>query len=311
MFLQDFLTAPALRRHLDKRSERVTAYRQLQGISHMTEQLHHRGIGDYEVPAGCHVEPAGEGQRRVVVPRNGVPTAFMVNPLTRTMVPVLADGVQDVALLVLVLDQGSIGCAAAGFMDHMRKTVLIRFEKIHRLIRDLRGPMGKCCKGSLTKAAVFSSYIWNLSAKPWGSGWFGTVLQRALNIWCMNTDVHNARFQKYLPRIAEELGRPYTTLEEQQAIYHYVCELPSLKLRGEISKHGRWFSWNASAKTHLPHFSATKMIIEQYLEGPGQPLDDPDAGGNDTLQGFGDVEAAARATPQATITKLRQEGRVS
>ena len=87
------------------------------------------------------------------------------------MRPVLPDGLQAVPLAVFMLDQGAIGCAASGFVDHMGKMIVIRYEKVHRLIRDIKGPLAKCCKGACLKAQVFSSYIWNLASKPWGSGW--------------------------------------------------------------------------------------------------------------------------------------------
>ena len=229
---EDELTVECIGLAARMKLERVAAYRQLQGISHMTLQLHARNINDYDVP-NCSLAPVGEHERRVVVVRGEERKAFIVNTETRTQKSVLPDGLQDVPLLVLLLDQGSIGCASSGFVDHMDKMVLIRFEKIHRLIRDIKGPLSKCCNGAALKAQVYSSYIWNLQTKPWGSGWFGTVLQRALRIFDVTTNVQSAIFQKYLPRIAEELRKPYTTLEEQQAIYNYVCELPSIALRGE------------------------------------------------------------------------------
>ena len=197
--------------------ERVSAYRQLQGLSNMTTQLHGRNLDEYDVP-GCNLDPVGEDEKRIAAQRGELKAAFIVNRVTRTMRPVLPDGLQAVLLAVFMLDQGAIGCAASGFVDHIGKMIVIRYEKAHRLIRDIKGPLAKCCKGAVLKAQVFSSYIWNLASKPWGSGWFGTLLQRALSIWQLQTTRHSAVFQKYLPRIAEELGgMAFTTEEEQES----------------------------------------------------------------------------------------------
>ena len=182
----------------------------------MTTQLHGRNFDDYDVP-GCNLDPVGDDERRVTVRRGEKTVAFVVNTVTRTQKPVLPDGLETVPLVVFMLDQGAIGCAASGFVDHMGKMIVIRYEKVHRLIRDIKGPLAKCGKGAALKAQVFSSYLWNLHCKPWGSGFFGTLLQRALDVWRLQTTVHSAVFQKYLPRIAEELGMPFTTDDEQES----------------------------------------------------------------------------------------------
>ena len=78
-------------------------------------------------------------------PRN---IAHVVDISQGTKRIVLPASVDDVPLLVLLLlDQGSIGDAAVGFTDHIEGVVHHKFEKIHRLIRDIEGPFGMWWRG--------------------------------------------------------------------------------------------------------------------------------------------------------------------
>ena len=299
------LLAPAISiRAAENKVERVAAYRQLQATSHMLERLVGRGLSDFSLRGVC-LRATQADEVRVVVFRNGKNIAFLVNMSTRKMVQVIPDTLDNVPLLVLSLDQGAIGACSAGFFDSMNKLVLVRFEKIHRLIRDIKQPIGKICSGALLKAVMYSSYIWNLQSKPWGSGWFGTVLQRSLNIFEATTTINSPIFRKYLPRLAEEFNMPLNTEDERQAIWNRVCTLRSISCRGEQCKHGRWFSWNAAAQQNLGGFSAQKMIIEHQVCGSGSDLVDPDSNDED----FADIVAAAKkVTPSAVISKLREQG---
>jgi hypothetical protein len=146
--------------------ERVCAYRQLQAISHMTKQLHNRSLDDYDEPA-AHTDAVRSSERRVKGPDN---VTYIVDLDTGTMKPVLPLGLNDVPLLVLLYDQGAIGAAGSGFTDHLGKIILMKFEKIHRLIRDLKLSMQHSCGGVLLKAQVYSSNLWNYHNKPFGSG---------------------------------------------------------------------------------------------------------------------------------------------
>ena len=119
---------------------------------------------------------------RVERDENGKCMVYIVNTEAATMKQVIPCDLEDVPLLVLLLDQGSIGAAGVGFTDHLGKLVLVKFEKIHRLIRDIKLALQHCCGGVLLKAQVYSSNLWNYHQKPFGSGHFGTVMDRALNV---------------------------------------------------------------------------------------------------------------------------------
>ena len=80
------------------------------------------------------------------------------------------------------------------------------------------------------------------------------MLQQALNVFPLRNTIRSGVFQKYLPRIAYAWGMPYTTEVEQQNIFDRVCDCHSIRYRGEQSKMGRWFSWNAAGHKNLPNF---------------------------------------------------------
>ena len=240
---------------------------------------------------------------------NGKPITYIVNPETITCKRALPNYIEDVPLLVLLLDQGSIGAAGTGFTDFLGKFILMKFEKIHRLIRDIKLALSHSCGGVLLKAQVFSSNLWNYHHKPFGSGPFGVVMQRALNVFSLRINIDSPLFQKYVHRIAREMNMPMTTRNEQKAILAACCDLPSIRLRATLSKLGRWFSWNTAYESNIKYFSAFKMILEDHLSGSAlsSRLVDPD----DASVAFDDLKAAASAkTPYAQIQKLKEEGRL-
>ena len=50
-------------------------------------------------------------------------------------------------MLVLGLDQGGIGTAATAFADSQEVMVHAKFDKIHRIIRDVKLSLTHCCRG--------------------------------------------------------------------------------------------------------------------------------------------------------------------
>ena len=70
----------------------------------------------------------------------------------------------------------------------------------------------------------------------------------------------------------------------------------------DLSKLGRWFSWNGCAKQQLNEYWACKMLLENHMQGRRDPMQDPD----EEPVGFDDLQAAARAkTPAAELAKLK------
>ena len=110
----------------------------------------------------------------------------------------------NIPILVLGLDQGSIGLAGMAFAmrDNM---VHVKCDKIHRAIRDFKNSMSRCLKGLFLKAQLHSSYIFALNYKPFGSGGFFSqkreMLEKFISTTSPQTATSGTLFERRLPVI--------------------------------------------------------------------------------------------------------------
>ena len=153
--------------------------------------------------------------------------------------------------------------------------VMAVFDKIHRLIRDVKNAEGQCCKKIFTKTKLWSAYLFSLNKRPFGSGANATAKMRWMEIFTETQTIDSATFVKYLPDMARAWDMPYSTTNEKQAIYDKVVHLASFNKHLSHPKLANWFSWNKCAHEQLPEFVATKMVFESQLEVEDK-LGDPD-----------------------------------
>ena len=71
-------------------------------------------------------------------------------------------GMLDRPMVHLIMDQGSVGCSAAAFLMHLGARVHFAFDKIHRLLRDVKQPMS----AALQEVVMTCTYIFNVNFKP-------------------------------------------------------------------------------------------------------------------------------------------------
>ena len=288
------------------RLERTAAYRQLQSWSNCIQGLGHwpRGLNEFCLPEGVNVHAVEPGEVRVVVQG----AAMRVNRITGDCCPLLPPGTlastQGFPCLVLCLDQGSIGAAAAAFADSdsMRAMVHCKWDKFHRIVRDIRLSVTHCCKGIFLKTQVFTTYLWSVNQKPFGTGCFQTQKHNMLNVFLAVNGIDSPVFCKYLHRIAHDLGLPCETQAEKQAVFDAVLpNAKSFQQACDLPKMGRWFSWNACAYQQLREYWIMKAVLEDQYDD----LMDPD----EQVVSFSDVLGAARArTPQAELAQLKATG---
>ena len=102
-----------------------------------------------------------------------------------------------------------------------------------------------------------------------------------------------------MSRIALSVGPVVSTREEEQALFDRLPDLArSWCASLDISKLGRWFSWNGCAKEQLGEYWISKMRLEFHQEGMQDPDEHPVA--------FDDLLGALRAkTPQAELAALK------
>jgi hypothetical protein len=103
--------------------ERVAAYRQVQGLSHQVFHLtgkRHK-IDLFQLPPDCHIRPTEQDEIRHTVRDASGHHVYIRNTATGEEQRVLPPNLQTVKLLVLQLDQGSIGTAGVAFLEFFLK----------------------------------------------------------------------------------------------------------------------------------------------------------------------------------------------
>ena len=229
------------------------------------------------LPNNIHARPVEQNEVRVI--RRGAvrDEAILVtkgdNP---TMLTVLPSTISVVPLLILGLDQCSTGAAAVAFAQFFCSAlILANFDKIHRLIRDMKLALQRASKGNFLKAQLFSNHLWSINYKPHGSGLFGDQKEMLLDVFFACCNRFDPLFdQKYGHLIAKDFNMPFVSDTHKQAVWDEIpIRLRSFKEAMELPKMSRWLSWNSSAETQIPEFHACKMIFEWHI---GDTARDPD-----------------------------------
>ena len=164
--------------------DRVASYRQLQGYSNQLRVMSSCSIppltlSSFKLPESFNVRPVKANERRKTVQGHDQDVSYIVNTESGVRTRILPPQPIKVRLLTLELDQGSIGCAGAAFvMFYLRLMVMAKFDKIHRLIRDIKGAENNCCKKIFTKAKLWSAYLYSINKRPFGKGGNATLKQR-------------------------------------------------------------------------------------------------------------------------------------
>ena len=264
----------------ERKLERVATYRQLQGYSNQIRWASDDKLTlkDFMPPTSCCLDPVQHNEFRYSVEQGSKRVSFIKNKTTGAIRAVLPADVDAINTLILGLDEGSIGTAgvaAAAFK--MKATVWAKFDKIHRVIRDMKLAESDCCGKVFAKAKLWSAYLFGLNNRPFGSGSNHTMKQRLLDLFQVSERVESEVFQKYVTRIAKELERSCDSREDQQAIFDELLELKSFTQKLGQPKVSNWFAWNKMAKEQMREFSATKCIFEAVYADVDEP--DPDEGG--------------------------------
>ena len=158
---------------------------------------------------------------------------------------------------------------------------------------------GYCCGKAFAKAKSWSSYLYGLNNRPFGSGSAHTLKERILDIFQINESVDSEIFQKYVARIGKGFDMPVDTRADQQRIFNDISELSSFKHELGQPKFSNWFAWNAMAHVQMRKFSATKCVFGAACAcGP-----DPDEQDDD----FDSVSSDTKAQLQAI---LKSSGRL-
>ena len=118
------------------------------------------------------------------------------------------------------------------------------------------------------KTQLYTSFLWGLNYKPFGTGSFGTQKKYVLNVFLATEDYTSAVFEKYGEKIAQHAqvklhhgiaassfagnGLSWDTLDDRRNVFEQFGNLvPSFSTAMSESKLGRWFSWNECCEEAL------------------------------------------------------------
>ncbi|CAL1136356.1 unnamed protein product [Cladocopium goreaui] len=167
----------------------------------------------------------------------------------------------DLPCLHCIMDQGKVGCAAAAFVTSQAGLQIhFTFDKIHRLLRDLKNPIKAA---GLESCVLATTYLFSVNTKPFGSGQWFTEKTQILEAFFESNSFDCQWFQALKERIANDFGMEGCSDRE---IWDSIPEqLESWRLKGGLAKASRWFSWNEGAAVHLKEWHSSLMLLSWYF----------------------------------------------
>ena len=176
------LTPEAERVAARRDQERLSTLRFLQGISSQIQKLTGLVLADFTPPQELQamLSPLSPGERRsfegsvlrITAEDEEELCSFDFGPHT----------VGEVAMLHVLMDQGPVGCAAHAFTQHEGLLIHYSYDWVHRLHRDIKGPLS----GELEASVATAAFIWSINYKPFNTGAFFTEKMEALAAFMEN-----------------------------------------------------------------------------------------------------------------------------
>ena len=247
----------------ERKLERTAAYREWQGLSHALFQICGRSIDQFGIPECVQWKPVREGQRREW--HRGVHS--IVDLARGSTDPVLPASVDLGCLpqLTVAMDSGSVGRAAANFAKNkMHANVFIVYDKIHRLIRDIKLAMEHTGGKEIYKATLHANFVFSLNQKPFGSGeWFHKKVESLAHFMDTHTS-ESSDFRAYAPLIAQDLGTVIRDETDYDSVFNCLPEMPSFSKKGIAPKSMRWFSINQVWHEHKRELFTLRMVLEHH-----------------------------------------------
>lgn len=262
MDMVDKLKALAMERKL----ERTSAYREFQALSHSMYLLTGHKLDDFTINPGISWKPSLRNEYRSVKDGKHVFCDRATKLVIRDVVPPgidVGDGLQVTA----GMDSGSIGRAAANFaVNKVNLNLFVIYDKIHRLIRDIKLSSEKTSSKELYKATLHTSFVFSLNQRPFGTGeWYEKKIEMLAHFMdCTTSDC--PAFRRFAPLIARDLGVDLRCEADFANVYAMLPELPSFNNKGVCPKMMRWFSVNQSWHDQACEFNALKMVL-QHAQG--------------------------------------------
>ena len=284
---------------VERKLERVKAYRELQGFSSMLYQSTGKSLDDFLIPAEVRWKPVSQNEVRIVDTSDPIKNkAVIYDKETGRSHEVLPENQLPGTWcqLTAALDSGSIGRAGMSFA---RNSVFLNlfciFDKIHRLIRDLKLAAEGSEDASIYRAMLQMSFVFSLNQRPFGSGTWWETLQEILQHF-LATETHTSPiFLKYVHLIAADFGMPSSTEEDHLAVFLKLADMASVCEKGAAPKMMRWFNINELWADRGQDFWALRMLLEFHHGGDG----------SEALDAAEDPGALMQSNPRKELRELR------
>ncbi len=293
------LAAAVLRRKF----ERWAAYKEVRALSSQISLVTngHMTVDSFRLPDSVTARRVRTGEARVLTATNIAIICTMVGGLvvgSLAEMPANLDGIVF-PLLVLTLDQGSIGGSWAHFaVGHLQLMLSPRWDAFHRDVNDLKLACLHSCRSVFRRVMLLSTYVFNMSYGPFGKGQFFHEKKEMLSLYVAEHTAHSHHFRMYADLHAASNGYSLSGDAAYRALFDSLPELVTFSSKGPLTKLMRWFAWWNNFHFHAPEFWLTKMVYEYYL-------------GGQNIEGEA-VEAVSflaesDETPEAQIRKLKAQ----
>ena len=135
---------------------------------------------------------------------------------------------------------------------------------------------GHCCGKVFEKTKLWSSYIYGLNNRPFGSGANYTLKEGLLNLFSEVESPTSPHFLRYVTKIGKDLDMPSRSPADHEQIFNAILEMKSFKQKLGQPKVSNWFAWNGMAEVQIPELNATKCVLGSVYTDE----EDPDLDGS-------------------------------
>ena len=260
--------------------KRVTGYNELRALSASLRTL---GLSllDFKIPDGLFARPLAASEFRLQGPDG---RWWVHDEVAGTTVPEIPASLRNqldrVPLLVSVSDQGPVNTAALNFLQ-FGSPVLIdcQLDTFHRAWNDIKLAL----KRSAYKAwrvVLLLTVVANLPYGPFNSSQFFFRKKAKLEEFLATRTADCDTWHRYVALISKEqrVVEPRTK-DGNETMFASLRDMPSFQSKGPLVRLLRWFSFFESMNFLSGQFWATKMVLQETLDGHPES----EESGDDTL----------------------------
>ncbi len=257
----------------ERKLERYASMKQLVAVSHMLEVWSGQSLADFRLPETVTARRVLKDEVRVVAEAEREVVAVIANTRTSEQIQELPEDIETLPLRILGLfvDKGSIGVAGLNFAQAKGYMLQWYGGPYHQMARDIKNSAKHASRGRYLRAMLQSTVGFKFAYDLFGSG-TNKHLKHSMMRFFMETERASGQlFQKYVHLIADALGQPARTREEQEALFENVGLLKGFHQKMGLPKLMRWMSWNEQCEEQLPEFWAFRMVLEKHNQTDDEP----------------------------------------